>query len=102
MSFTQIWRITEEPSRVAAQGRLRREYLSQRRKTGAPPPLGSCPADGGGFSFGGHRLSSLYRRVSKLALRLTLGFSRPTSASSLRKYSNHNGAAGAVLEGGTQ
>ena len=73
----------------------RNEYLGKeetgaRRGRGAPRSSsvtrssGSCTVDRGGFSFGGHRLSSLYRKTDPGAPGLILGY---PAASSLEKYS---------------
>ena len=69
--------------------RLRREYLGKEEMDGAPLPKGR-----GGFSFDGHRLSSLYRDDNKTVT----GLIEPYRSSSLQKYSKLNDAAGTLEE----
>jgi hypothetical protein len=60
----------------------------QRVRPGLPHvarALGVSAGGRGGFSFGGHRLSSLHRSADQSALTLMRGY---LAASSLPKYSN--------------
>ena len=71
---------------------LKNEYLDEKEIAKGAPRLPSVFAtdwlftdNRGGFSFGGHRLSSLYRRTETVASALT---NRYFSASFSLKYSN--------------
>ncbi len=72
-------------ARTFSARRLRREYLDKDENKGALPPRGCCHQDGSDFTFGGHRLSSLYRMYETCRSRLTSGC--PALISSLYKYS---------------
>jgi len=76
-------------------GRLRREYLGK-EEDHAPLSKGTWRDDRGGFSFDGHRLSSLYRRIRIAGERLTI-----PCASSLQKYSSAPVTAYTTSTGGT-
>ncbi|WP_425091167.1 hypothetical protein [Tropicimonas sp. S265A] len=71
----------------------RHEYFDKEEVKGAPLPI-RLWLDGrrGDFSFGGHRLSSLYRMLKVHVLRLTAAF----FASSLQKYSKYKPSSGAT------
>ena len=85
------------PVRMADPGRLRREYLEKDegdRSTLSDARAGRHQAPEQGFTFRGHRLSSLYRVVDQSAFRLTERETIP--ASSFRKYSNPTPQPGAA------
>lgn len=78
--------------------RLRREYLNKEKTKGAPRPVSAQSAclnstDQGGFSFDGHRLSSLYRGPLKTILWLTNPY-----VFSLQKYSYSDSATDLSLQ----
>lgn len=57
--------------RLENRGRLRREYLDKEETRDAPLPRADWRQDRDGFSFDGHRLSSLYRDNKQTRTRLT-------------------------------
>jgi hypothetical protein len=77
---------------TGALGRLKDEYLGEKEIAKGAPRLPIASAtdrlftnNRGDFPFGGHRLSSLYRRIEAAASTLT---NRYFSASFSSKYSN--------------
>jgi len=76
---------------IADAGCLRREYFGKderRRSTLSDARANRHQAPEQGFTFHGHRLSSLFRICHQSALTLTSGESQ--QASSFQKYSNPN------------
>lgn len=61
--------------------------LAMTEPSGAPPSPDFCQMDRGGFSFGGYRLSSLYRTSINAAFWLMSGFQPQAAAFSLQIYS---------------
>lgn len=65
-------------------------FAKMKEKANAPLPQGSYHQDRGDFTFGGHRLSSLYRGVD--LIRTILRLSESNLLSSLQKYSKSTAA----------
>jgi len=82
---------TAQAKAGATGGRSGMSIFAKKKPHGCAPAPARFACDAapnrgrGGFSFDGHRLSSLYRRPSQIRLRLIAGY---FAASSLQKYSN--------------